>query len=1137
MARYAVAAAGAMIGFMVAGPAGLAFGWGLGSMVGTLLFPPKMPEGPRLDDLRVQISAYGSAVPKAWGWVRLSGNMFWATDLVEKKKKQRSGGKGGPSQISYHYYANFSVAFCGGPFEPIEIRADGKLIWSADHLTGDVRSKYADHISWQRGTEDDLPPALHERYDGAGNVPGYRGVFKLHFDMLPLEDFANHIPSISVVGFAGVLDPGFEQPFDTLIRDADKFLIAYDWEGKRAYSLTVPYPEDGSCRIVKLGWQELHENRREMQVFSLSGLPYPVVEGRLGLLPAANRLLLESYSRGSPGPVQFLAVDADSGAVAAMGSTVQRHRLATWGAWLVVKTQDEEYCIDGWYYGGLYYLYVLDANASITASWTVANYVVDFLIPGKLEGDGRVVYVVGYNRRADGTVDNDNVLIHKIRISNDGAYSGAMQLLQTVTRANINEVPLPVYCQTDDSLVVLLGSVLQIPNFRVIKVDGSSGAIKFTRNHPGSIRPQLAYADWRTNSVKETYGLLKAGENGGNPLFVNVVDGSLEICEETVSSLVYGAFWDEENRRFLATKQYHNDDGDYVPYQHLFVYGCHSQKNPTGGVYLRDVVADVCAGCGLTRGTDFDVDGLGEQVIHGYLVGRTATARQMLEPLQQAFFFDGIETEGLLRFRYRQNATEIEVDADDLGTVNAGDERVPLLTDVRTQEIELPQKLTLSYNDPAFDYQQTTQYAMRHRKTQWSDHESAVEVPISATADNAKQIVEKMLYQAWMARTNYELQLPRKYLEFDPGDVFIVTAAGVRAHVYVTEMSIGADDLLKFKGFSFASAVFVDSANLGTAPPSPVSQIPLISDSVVVPIDGPLIYDQMDTDGFALAVEGADQTDAYPGGMLYTSVDGSNFTELVRLPLEAVIGMAETLLAPHTHLLIDRTSRLRVDIGARGELSSLTWEAFLNGGNFFLLGNELCSFQIATQVDVGVYDLSVFKRGLQGSEWAAGSHSVGERFVMLSFETIIGVPLSSSQIGLERVYRPVTFGQSLDAAEASEFRFTARNTHMKPLAPAHLRGRRGETGDLTVTWAPRVRINPELKDGVETEVDEPVERYQVRFWDGSTPVRTKVVETPTCSYPAAEQTEDFGAPQSAINCTVAQYSKRVGFGYSAQQTL
>jgi len=68
MARLAVAAAGAAIGFIVGGPAGASLGWTLGTLIGTLLFPPDPIKGPRLEDLTVQISSYGVAIPKLWGW-------------------------------------------------------------------------------------------------------------------------------------------------------------------------------------------------------------------------------------------------------------------------------------------------------------------------------------------------------------------------------------------------------------------------------------------------------------------------------------------------------------------------------------------------------------------------------------------------------------------------------------------------------------------------------------------------------------------------------------------------------------------------------------------------------------------------------------------------------------------------------------------------------------------------------------------------------------------------------------------------------------------------------------------------------------------------------------------------------------
>ena len=99
MASLALAVAGSYIGgAMAGGTAAVAFGmtgaqlgWMGGAMLGSVLFPPKMPDGPRLDDLSVQVSSYGASITRLWGTSRIAGNVIWSTDLVEHAQEQ--GGK------------------------------------------------------------------------------------------------------------------------------------------------------------------------------------------------------------------------------------------------------------------------------------------------------------------------------------------------------------------------------------------------------------------------------------------------------------------------------------------------------------------------------------------------------------------------------------------------------------------------------------------------------------------------------------------------------------------------------------------------------------------------------------------------------------------------------------------------------------------------------------------------------------------------------------------------------------------------------------------------------------------------------------------------------------------------------------
>ena len=110
MATLVLTVAGGLVG----GPPGAAIGAMIGQQIDqNILFRPKARHGPRLGDLSVQTSSYGTQIPKIFGTMRAAGTVIWATDLVEHRSS--SGGKGQPKTVRYSYSASFAVALSARP--------------------------------------------------------------------------------------------------------------------------------------------------------------------------------------------------------------------------------------------------------------------------------------------------------------------------------------------------------------------------------------------------------------------------------------------------------------------------------------------------------------------------------------------------------------------------------------------------------------------------------------------------------------------------------------------------------------------------------------------------------------------------------------------------------------------------------------------------------------------------------------------------------------------------------------------------------------------------------------------------------------------------------------------------------------
>ncbi len=181
-----------VVGSAIGGPIGGAIGAAVGQQIDNIIFAPKARQGPRLKELAVQTSSYGTQIPAIFGAMRVAGTVIWATDLVERRAKS-GGGKGRPATINYSYSVSMAVALSSKPIARIgRIWADGNLLrGSAEDLKVDTQLRlYAGH-------EDQPLDSLLASAEAAGQCPAHRGIAYAVFEDLQLADYGNRIPSLT----------------------------------------------------------------------------------------------------------------------------------------------------------------------------------------------------------------------------------------------------------------------------------------------------------------------------------------------------------------------------------------------------------------------------------------------------------------------------------------------------------------------------------------------------------------------------------------------------------------------------------------------------------------------------------------------------------------------------------------------------------------------------------------------------------------------------------------------------------------------------------------------------------------------------------------------------------------------------
>jgi hypothetical protein len=274
------------------------------------------------------------------------------------------------------------------------------------------------------------------------------------------------------------------------------------------------------------------------------------------------------------------------------------------------------------------------------------------------------------------------------------------------------------------------------------------------------------------------------------------------------------------------------------------------------------------------------------------------------------------------------------------------------------------------------------------------------------------------------------------------------------------------------------------------------------------------------------------------GAAIYRSDDGgeaggNTFQVLAGLDGAATFGVIITNLPEGPFETWDRANEVEV-ILTSGSLASVSELAVLNGANAALIGNELIQFENAQLIGENTYKLTKLLRGRQGTEWAIGTHAAGERFIVLT-PALYTTAIANNLIGRQLFYKAVSVGNSLGNTDELAFTYTGRN--LKPFAPVHVTGVRDGSGDLTISWIRRSRVDAEWRDGVGIPLGEESEAYEVDILDGSNVVRTIEVTSPTASYSAADQAADFGSAQSSIDVKIYQLSAVVGRGYAAASII
>lgn len=545
------------------------------------------------------------------------------------------------------------------------------------------------------------------------------------------------------------------------------------------------------------------------------------------------------------------------------------------------------------------------------------------------------------------------------------------------------------------------------------------------------------------------------------------------------------------------------------------------------GGSLAAVVAQVLEDYGFAA---YDASGL-NGIVQGFVIDRIMAARDALQPLGLAYFFDAYESGGLIHFVQRgQIGSVATVTPDHLVETDAAD---PLYSITRGQETELPLSAKVTYIGLSNKYRQKAVEARRLNVR--SDRVSAADLPIVMDAPQAQAIADSMLQDAWAAREKASFSLPPSLLALEPSDMITLDASGRSFRLRITDTrdaDAKAIDALSIEPRVYDAII----APLETEAP----ELPSVyGPTAPYFLDLPLIRgDEPPQAGYVTAF-----ANPWPGSIaVYRSPTTSGYQLNTLLAATPTLGKTGTDFYSGPLWRYDRSNTLRVALDA-GELDSATEDALLSGAHYLAIQNadggwELIQFQNAELVGTLTYDLSMLLRGQAGTESAMRDPVAAGARVILIDSALVQLNMTAADIGLPLNYEIGPASEAIGDLSYAAATYTFTGIGYRPLAPVHLEGiREIDSGDWTLTWIRRTRIGGDSWD-TEVPVGEDSELYQLDVLDGDTSVRTVTgLGTSAYRYHAADQVTDFGAVQPSITIRVSQVSGVYGPGEPATREI
>jgi hypothetical protein len=1016
---------------------------------------------------------------------------------------------------------------CEGPIDGvIRIWADTKLIFDATDGTTEATTKYNFRV--YNGTEDQIQDPLIVADKGAGATPAFRGLAYVVFESMPLADFGNRIPNFSFeVTTASVVGTGRLDLDDTddILNDING--TSGDDQNQLRIDPGVDlihHAEGGSSTgMAKI---------RRSDLVALSGFDSDNSFDR----DLTEHMSLNNTVYNMQGALTFeniFTVSYETGAnlYTWAGGTYRNSPGNRFGSQRVV--------VEGVGSLTLQFLGLGDNAVAVTSDLLrifeentdqTGNTIVKTITDLDLNRWGQF-FSDPNTGRCFLTTETDAVM--EIWVCDVDVNFGAggvpefgepeMRLLSTLTKGGTHLTGITDargFCMLPDEDAFIISNTVSMA-----KVDANDGTVLATRLDLGF----RSRNNWSKGAFFAFAGEGTADPTGNNIHVINVSDLTTHSVNrvnnwfqaigapenDTISFA--GTAYDSRDHSLTFVRQ-DLSPGDNLMPRVARVYLDRLSGDPTT---LDVVQGDLNDRAGLDT-DEYDVTTLSGVTVEGFTINNQGSVRSAMEPLQAAYLYEGVESDGTMKFVLRGGTSSDTIEEQYVGLLSSNADRI---VETRIQEVELPATFSVRYSDKGRDYQQGSQQDQRSLApdpTVQTLEERVLDVPVVLDADTARQLAQRWLYTSWGERATVSTKVPYRFLALDPTDVFTIDSPRTKGTpqsllVRAGEITFGADMALDLR-----ATVEDKRSNVSSIPgdggdyqrPSVPSFLPSLFHPLDIPLLGPndATFQQFSRGYWGVSGQGG----TWPGATLFRSKDdGVSFDEVGASSLEVALGTTTSVLADPINVTTWNEQSLSLNISKGVErFVTATELQVLNRANALAVikadGDvEIIQFQNVTVVDATNIVVDRLLRGRLGTEPLATGHAIGEKVVLLESGRILTHSVDLADMGKSHGWVATTLGTLIE--ENINVPFTYNGIDLRPYSVSDLVAVTDGGGDIDTTWKRRTRFNGQLLDGTGTvPLNEDSESYDIDYINpsGGALFRTQTVTSPAGTYTAAEQSTD-----------------------------